>query len=112
MNIKRPQHYIERIEAGAGLGAARDEKSLEAIDPQTAMAEHMLLGLRLIREGVSTAGFEARFGVPLMARYLQAITYGLERGLTEWLGAPDGPHLRLTREGRFLANQAVVPFME
>jgi oxygen-independent coproporphyrinogen-3 oxidase len=112
MNVKRPQHYIERIEAGAGLGAAHDEKSLEAIDPQTAMAEHMLLGLRLVREGVRAAAFEARFGVSLMARYPQAIAYGLERGLTEWVAAPDGPHLRLTREGRFLANQAVVPFME
>ncbi|MBI1876726.1 MAG: radical SAM family heme chaperone HemW, partial [Chloroflexi bacterium] len=46
MNVKRPQTYIERIESGAGLGAARDENSLEAIGPQTAMAEHMLLGLR------------------------------------------------------------------
>ncbi len=46
MNVKRPQTYIERIEAGAGLGAACDEKSLEPIDPKTAMAEHMLLGLR------------------------------------------------------------------
>jgi oxygen-independent coproporphyrinogen-3 oxidase len=112
MNVKRPQHYIERIEAGAGLGAAHDEKSLEAIGPQTAMAEHMLLGLRLIREGVGAAAFEARFGISLMERYPQAISYGLERGLTEWLAAPDGPHLRLTREGRFLANQAVVPLME
>jgi oxygen-independent coproporphyrinogen-3 oxidase len=112
MNVKRPQHYIERIEAGAGLGAARDEKSLEAIGQQTAQAEHMLLGLRLIREGVGAAEFEARFGVSLLERYPQAISYGLERGLTEWLAAPDGPHLRLTREGRFLANQAVVPFLE
>jgi hypothetical protein len=112
MNVKRPQNYIERIEAGVGLGSAHDEKSLEAIEPQTAMAEHMLLGLRLVREGVSAAEFEARFGVSLHERYPAAITFGLERGLTEWLEAPDGPHLRLTRQGRFLANQAVVPFME
>jgi hypothetical protein len=76
------------------------------------MAEHMLLGLRLIREGVGATAFEARFGISLMERYPQAITYGLERGLTEWLAAPDGPHLRLTREGRFLANRAMLPFME
>jgi oxygen-independent coproporphyrinogen-3 oxidase len=112
MNVKRPQAYIERIEAGAGLGAACDEKSLEAIDLQTAMAEHMLLGLRLVREGVSAAEFESRFGLSLPERYPEAIAHGLERGLTEWIESPAGPRLRLTREGRFLANQAVVPFME
>jgi oxygen-independent coproporphyrinogen-3 oxidase len=112
MNVKRPQTYIERIETGAGLGAARAEKSLELIDSQTAMAEHMLLGLRLVREGVSTAEFAARFGVTLQEHFSEAITPGLERGLTEWIDAPDGPHLRLTRQGRFLANQAVLPFME
>lgn len=112
MNVKRPQTYIERIEAGAGLGAARDEKTVEPIDPATAMAEHMLLGLRLVREGVSAAEFEARFGVSLQERYPQAITPGLERGLLEWLDSPQGPRLRLTPQGRFLANQAVVEFME
>jgi oxygen-independent coproporphyrinogen-3 oxidase len=112
MNVKRPQSYIERIEAGGGLGAARDEKSLEAIDPPTAMAEHMLLGLRLVREGVSAAEFLARFEVSLTDRYAEAVARSLERGLTEWLEAPDGPHLRLTRQGRFLANQAIVPFMD
>lgn len=111
MNIKRPQTYIERIEAGAGLGAARDEKSLELIDSQTAMAEHMLLGLRLVREGVSSSGFAAHFGVPLAEHFSEAIAPGLERGLTEWVDTPDGPHLRLTRQGRFLANQAVLPFI-
>lgn len=112
MNVKRPQTYIERIEAGAGLGPAREEKSLEPIDLQTAMAEHMLLGLRLVREGVSAADFELRFGIALEEHYPQAIARGLERGLTEWIDAPDGPHLRVTRQGRFLANQAVVEFME
>lgn len=113
MNVKRPQTYIERIEAGGtGLGAARDEKSLESIDSETAMAEHMLLGLRLVREGVSAAEFERRFGAGLTKHYHQAVAHGLERGLTEWIESPDGPRLRLTRQGRFLANQAVVPFME
>jgi coproporphyrinogen III oxidase-like Fe-S oxidoreductase len=72
----------------------------------------MLLGLRLVREGVSSSEFAARFGVALEERYRQAIAHGLECGLTEWIDAPDGPHLRLTRQGRFLANQAVVEFME
>jgi oxygen-independent coproporphyrinogen-3 oxidase len=112
MNVKRPQTYIERIESGAGLGSARDENSLERIDLRTAMSEHMLLGLRLVREGVSSSEFATRFGVSLEERYGTAITHGLERDLTEWIESPEGPRLRLTRQGRFLANQAIVPFME
>lgn len=112
MNVKRPQTYIERLEAGAGLGVAHDEKTLERIDQATAMAEHMLLGLRLVREGVSATEFETRFGVSLLERYGRAMTYGLEHGLTEWVESPDGPRLRLTRQGRFLANQVVMQFME
>jgi oxygen-independent coproporphyrinogen-3 oxidase len=112
MNVKRPQHYIERIEVGRALGAACEEKTLELIDPKTAMAEHMLLGLRLVREGVSAVEFEARFGVSLQEQFAAAVAVGLERGLTEWIESPVGPRLRLTRPGRFLANQAVVPFME
>ncbi len=112
MNVKRPQAYIQRIEAGPGLGAARDERSYERIDQTTAMTEHMLLGLRLVREGVSAAAFEARFGRSLAAHYAEAIRFGLERELLEWIDAPDAPHLRLTRSGRFLANQVIIQFME
>jgi oxygen-independent coproporphyrinogen-3 oxidase len=112
MNVKRPQSYIQRVETGAGLGPACDEKSYERIERPTAMSEHMLLGLRLVREGVGAAAFEARFGVPLQRHYASAITPGLDLGLTEWLEAPDGPHLRLTERGRFLANQAVLQFID
>ena len=110
MNVKRPQRYIERIKGGQGLGLARARESLERIDRTTAMQEHMLLGLRLVREGVSLATFEARYGVSLTEIYPHAITAGLERGLTEWVDAPDGRHLRLTQAGRFLANRAIVEF--
>jgi coproporphyrinogen III oxidase-like Fe-S oxidoreductase len=111
MNVKRPQSYVERVERGQGLGSARAGESVESIDRTTAMQEHMLLGLRLVREGVSLAGFEARFMMSFTDAYPEAITTGLERGLTEWLDAPDGRHLRLTKAGRFLANQAIIEFV-
>lgn len=112
MNVKRPQSYVERVEQGTGLGAAGAEKSYERIDRPTAMSEHMLLGLRLVREGVSAAAFETRFGVSLAEQYPAAIAYGLEQGLAEWLETPGGPHLRLTERGRFLANQVIVRFVQ
>jgi oxygen-independent coproporphyrinogen-3 oxidase len=112
MNVKRPQDYIERMGQGRGLGAARDERTAELIDRETEMAEHMLLGLRLVREGVGAAEFETRFNIPLEEQYNQAITYGLERDLLEWIGTPRDLRLRLTRSGRFLANQVMVQFMD
>jgi len=111
-NVKRPQEYIARIEAGYGLGVAQDARTAETIGRETGMAEHLMLGLRLVREGVSAPEFKARFGVSLLAQYPQAIAFGLERGLTEWLDTPAGPHLRLTRQGRFLANQVILQFIE
>jgi oxygen-independent coproporphyrinogen-3 oxidase len=111
MNVKRPPAYIDRVAAGRGLGPARDEGSREQLDRVTMMQEHLLLGLRLVREGVSLAGFAARFGQALTEVYPDAVAAGLERGLTEWVQAPDGPHLRLTRAGRFVANQVIIEFM-
>mgnify|MGYP005850921199 CR=1 FL=1 len=111
MNVKRPVTYIARVEAGDGLGLARAERSREQLDRATMIQEHMLLGLRLVREGVSLAGFAARFGQPLLEVYPAAVAAGLRRGLAEWVQAPDGPHLRLTRAGRFVANQVIIEFM-
>lgn len=111
MNVKRPETYIRHVETGAGLGLARDKNSFERIDPPTASREHMLLGLRLLREGVGAGDFENRFGMPLAKAFAEAIAYGLDRRWLEWVEAGDGPHLRLSRPGYFLANQAIIPFM-
>ena len=111
-NVKRPQDYISQIDAGHGLGSARDEKTFEDIDQETAMTEHMLLGLRLVREGISAMKFKDQFGISLPEKYPEAIAFGLERGLTEWIETfTDDPHLRLTWQGRFLANQVILQFM-
>ena len=112
MNVKRPQSYIQRIEADGGLGSARDEKSYEKIGPETAMMEHMLLGLRLVKEGVSAPQFEDRFGITLTDCYDQAISFGLNRNLLEWGEASTGARLRLTAKGRFLANQVILQFID
>jgi coproporphyrinogen III oxidase-like Fe-S oxidoreductase len=75
------------------------------------MAEHMLLGLRLVREGVSAEEFERRFGQSLPGRFSEAIAFGLERDLIEWIETPCELRLRLTRPGRVLANQVVMQFV-
>ena len=109
-NVKRPQRYIEMVKQGAGLGMARDDKTFEHIDRETEMLEHMMLGLRLVREGVGAKEFETRFGVALEKHYANPIAVGIERGLLEWVQSPTQQRLRLTKGGRLLANQAIVQF--
>jgi len=111
-NVKRPQSYIERVQSGSGLGLARDEKTGEEIDRATAITEHMMLGLRLVREGIDAAEFEQRFGVSLRERFAGAIDHGLKRHLLEWVKTSAGECLRLTGQGKFLANQVVLQFMD
>ncbi len=110
-NVKRPHSYIQQVERGAGLGMAHDPKTVEPIDRDTERAEQMMLGLRLVREGVGAQTFEARFGAPLATTYPDAIQRGIGRGLLEWIDTPDDRRLRLTQQGRFLANEATIPFL-
>ncbi len=111
-NLKQPQHYVERLDSSTSqLAIAHDGENDERIDPTNAMMEQMLLGLRLVREGVAAAEFARRFNITLEEQFAQAIAFGLQHGLTEWLETANGQHLRLTQRGRFLANQAMIPFM-
>jgi oxygen-independent coproporphyrinogen-3 oxidase len=71
------------------------------------MGETMMLGLRLLEEGVSVAGFERRFGRSLRDVYGDQIVALCREGLLELL--PD--RLRLTRRGRLLGNRAFARFL-
>jgi oxygen-independent coproporphyrinogen-3 oxidase len=110
-NVKRPQDYIVRVGQGGGLKPACSEPTLEAIGRDTEITEHMMLGLRLLREGVGHNEFASRFGTSLMLRFRQQIMWGTENGLLEMVDSPGGTRLRLTRAGRPLANQVSLKFM-
>jgi coproporphyrinogen III oxidase-like Fe-S oxidoreductase len=111
VNAKRPQDYITGVEQGDGLAMARNEQLAETIERDTELAEHMMLGLRLLREGVGHTEFAARFGTSLMVRFRQEIEWGRQNGLLEIVDAPAGSILRLTRSGRLLANQVSLKFI-
>lgn len=78
----------------------------ESIDAATAMAETMMLGLRL-REGVARGAFLARHG-----RALDDV-YGAQLAALAPLGVieDDGAALRLTPRGRLVANEVLVRFL-
>ncbi|HET8524375.1 MAG TPA: radical SAM family heme chaperone HemW [Thermomicrobiales bacterium] len=102
MNHLLPKTYIEAIEAGT-LAISNTEQ----LPPATAMGETMMLGLRLLDEGVSRAAFVARHGVELDQVYGDAIRELSQLGLL----AVDRERVRLTHRGLMLANDVSARFL-
>lgn len=108
-NVLGPQAYIERLQPAAPtafpFSPALSEKI--SVTPEVAMGETLMLGLRLLREGVREADFSARFGVSLETRYRKTFRQLQARGLLEW----DTAGVRLTQAGRLLGNQVFREFV-
>ena len=111
-NVLAPAAYIARLDpAAAGqprafpFSPATVETTM--VTPETAMDETMMLGLRLVREGVGEADFDHRYGQPLEARYSRRLKRLMALGLLE----RDGQRVRLTNGGRRLGNRVFREFV-
>jgi oxygen-independent coproporphyrinogen-3 oxidase len=102
MNHLKPLTYIEAVESGAS-----PHSNSEALSPELQMGETMMLGLRLLEEGVCAAEFEVRHGIPLIDRFGEQIAELSGFGLLDW----DGMRLRLTPRGTLLANDVCARFL-
>lgn len=80
---------------------------VEEIDSPLAMGETMMLGLRLVREGVTFERFQQRHGRPMQEIFGAEIERLARRGLLEQL--PD--RVRLTRQARLVGNQVFAAFL-
>ena len=79
----------------------------EAIDLALEMGETLMLGLRLIEEGIERARFKDRFGVKLDEVYGPIIARLIGQGLLE-----SNPEcIRLTPQGRLLGNRVFAEFL-
>lgn len=78
----------------------------ETIATPTAMAETMMLGLRL-REGVDRDAFQRRHGLALDGVYGPQLAALAPLGVLD----DDGTRLRLTQHGRLVANEVLVRFL-
>ena len=122
-NVIRIKTYIERIDNYA----LRNPHYEFPFTPATVnhhkqttnddMGEFMMTGLRLTREGISSAAFYQRFGRELIEVYPKEIDELIRFGLLEWkkempetFGASD--ILRLSSRGRLLGNQVFMRFLE
>ena len=79
----------------------------EDIDAVTSRGETMMMGLRLLEEGVSLSAFAQRYGAPLEQYYAAELREGLRLGMLDI--TPD--RVRLTERGHFLSNQALMLFV-
>jgi oxygen-independent coproporphyrinogen-3 oxidase len=82
--------------------------AVDKIDAFTEMQETMMLGLRLIQQGVSKSRFFRRFGVEMQAVFAKEIQDLIRDNLVEWI---DADRLCLTSQGILLGNQAFIKFV-
>lgn len=101
-NLRPVPGYLRRIAAGVSA-----EAEGELIDARLAMGETMMLGLRLLREGVGFARFEARHGRPLREVFAAELAELSDWGLVEI----DDKRVRLTPRGLPVGNQVFARFL-
>lgn len=97
------ERYIASIAAGGPAACVEDE----APDRATAMLDALTLGFRL-REGVSLAGFAARFGTPLPEVLGETGRWLVDAGFLE----RDGDRLRIAAEHQLITNEILVRLEE
>jgi oxygen-independent coproporphyrinogen-3 oxidase len=109
-NVKPVGKYIERVEQGEGrcFPPSPAADGFETIDEKLAMSETMILGLRLVAEGVSREPFARRFGRTIDQVFGSAISDLVRLGLL----VDDGQTLRLAERAYLISNQVFVRFLE
>jgi len=111
-NVLAPAAYIQRCLAGEAQPFPRTPATATAlpVDQQAEIGETMMMGLRLVQEGVSDRRFQERFGRSLVDVFSWEIETCIQLGLLEWAGGSEQV-LRLTRQGRLLGNQVFYRFL-
>ena len=113
-NINPPRTYIGRVSAWQADGpldtdtiaTAAATGFCEPVSRRDAMAETMMMGLRL-NAGVADASFRERFGEGIADAFPGPAAECIDLGLLEWAGGA----LRLTEQGRLLGNEAFSRFV-
>jgi oxygen-independent coproporphyrinogen-3 oxidase len=118
-NVRAPRAYVERcLGEGEGEKRGKGEREMKfprthatvnvtAIDRFTEMQETMMVGLRLVEEGVSLRAFAARFGERVETVFAKELKDLGGKGLLE-VGED---RVRLTARGRMMGNQVFMQFV-
>lgn len=103
VNEYLPTRYVARLEQGE-----RPLVEQERIDRRTELVETMILGLRLIQDGISAQAVRERHGIDLWSAYGPVIDQLCESHMVEW----NGEQLRLTRQAILVANEVALRFLD
>jgi oxygen-independent coproporphyrinogen-3 oxidase len=108
-NIKPVHEYIRVISDGSKREYPFSPAlaDYEVIDQNLSMAETMILGLRLVHEGLDLEEFERRFDRSVFDVYPSQITKLTKQGLIEVRGS----RLYLTENAYLVSNRAFMEFM-
>lgn len=101
-NWDLPSKYIR--EANTGNGAV---ESSEKLEPNMAMGETLMLGLRLLEKGVNIPHIEKRFNLSFMEKYGKT----LDTLSGDDLISIGNDKIHLTKKGLFLADSVILEFM-
>lgn len=105
-NVLSPAQYIRKV-TGQSLPTvfpvSPATQETQIIDQKMEMAEVMMMGMRLVQEGVDKNKFSQRFGLDLVEFYGAQIDRLRGMELVEWAGEQKST-LRLTKRGRLLGN--------
>lgn len=112
-NVTEIVEYIQRAQAAVDLPFPQTSWNGKAspIDEKSQIEEFMIVGLRLVREGVSRQRFLSRFGGSLDKIFGPIISNLIDQGLLEW-GGEKAHILRLTRRGCMLGNRVFAEFLD
>jgi oxygen-independent coproporphyrinogen-3 oxidase len=102
MNHMLPETYIRAVEGGT-----LPHSNSEIIDEKTGRGETMMLGLRLLDDGIQASAFSQRHGVDLEAHFGTQIAQMEKIGLLERMVTG----VRLTPRGMMLANDVAAAFL-
>ena len=102
MNHLLPKTHVAAVERGEA-----PVSNTEQITSRVSMGETMMLGLRLLEEGITALEFVGRHGVPMDAQFGPELKELASQGLVEW----DGARVCLTPRGMMLANDVCVRFL-
>lgn len=102
--VRAPRRYIEALQGTSEDAAFPITPAVEhAVDVsrEDEIAETIMMGMRLLQEGISLSRFEARFGVSLLKLRGDVIAEFEAQGVIE----RTHDTLRLTPAGRFVSNR-------
>lgn len=113
INVRGIKAYIDRMmlamEMPYPASSAADQ--VIELDLWTQMQEKMMVGLRLLKEGVEADPFAQKFGFEMEEVFGERISKLTGQGLLEWTGSSNQRRLRLTRRAWLLGNRVFREFV-